>query len=256
MKKNICVKLGGRAATDVRAITSLVVEMSKLAAEHHFVLVHGGGAEVSKVSRIYGLEPRFIDGVRMTPPAEMDIVDMVLAGKMNKYLVRLFQANGINAAGLCGVDGRLFTGEAIGSATENRTGKITTVNTDIIRCLEQSGFLPVISSVSMDETGGALNINADEAALAVARDLPASRLIFISDIPGILKHNEVLKMLNVSDIEDEINIGTIIGGMVPKVRSSAIAVKNGVGEIIIGQYAGQGDLQSLIEGKSGSRIIG
>ena len=173
------IKIGGRAASEKTALHAFLKEISILASRYHFILVHGGGAEVSEVTAKFGLTPVFKDGIRMTTPEEMDIVDMVLAGKMNKYLVRMC-GRYMPAVGLSGSDGKLFTGVrlACGDGETTCTGEITEVDVSLLRLLLENGYTPVISSTSMDGDGTALNINADEAALAVAAAIPAKHLIF------------------------------------------------------------------------------
>ena len=250
--EKVLIKIGGRAASDSSALRALAAEMKQLESQYSFIFVHGGGAEVTKISEIFGLEAVFENGVRKTSEQEMDVVDMVLAGKMNKYIVRLFAAAGLDAAGFSGCDGGIFTGEAF--AEGSRTGRVTACRPELLTVLAENGFLPVISSVSTDRCGTALNINADEAALAVAQSVSADKLIFISDIEGILKDGGVIKTLTPEAAEAEINAGVIAGGMIPKVESSIKALNKGVGSVIIGGYESDGDLKGLISGKKGSAI--
>lgn len=254
-ERTVTVKIGGRAAADKTVLARLAEEMGRLKKEMDLVLVHGGGSEVSKVTKVFGLEPVFRDGVRMTSPEEMDIVDMVLAGKMNKYLVRLFNLYSA-AVGLSGSDGRLFTGKRLHCDDDETTctGSINEVQPQLLEILIEAGFLPVVSSTSMDESGSPLNINADEAALALAAALPSSDLVFISDVPGILKGGTVIPSLSRSSAEAEIAAGVIAGGMIPKVRSSLGALESGVERIIIGEYRDTGDLERLLAGSSGTKI--
>lgn len=252
MGKSILIKIGGRAATQLDTLETLVKEISALSKDFDILMVHGGGAEVSKVTEVFGLEPRFIDGVRQTSPAEMDIVEMVLAGKMNKMLVRMFEANKHKAAGICGADGASFVSQAL--AGDTRTGKVVHVDTALIKLLFSGGYTPVMASTSMDKKGDALNINADEAALHIAMALKVDHLIYFSDIPGVLKDSEVIPQLNEKIIEDEIAAGVIAGGMIPKVRSAIEGLKGGVKAVIIGQYTKQGDLAASIDHKNGSTI--
>ena len=250
--KKVLIKIGGRAASDESALAALASEMAELKYDYNFFFVHGGGAEVTKVSKIFGLEAVFENGIRKTSPEEMDVVDMVLGGKMNKYIVRLFSTAGLNAVGICGADGRIFTGTAVTEGS--RTGQVTGTEPSLLNMLADNGFLPVISSVSMDSNGTALNINADEAALAVASALKVNDLIFISDIPGILKDDEVIHKISPAGIEQEIDAGVISGGMIPKVKSSVEALRNGVNTVIIGGYNANGDLAKLLEGSLGTSI--
>lgn len=243
-------KIGGETAGSPEVLRLLAEEMSALRCGR--ILVHGGGAEVSSLMRRLGMRPEFRDGIRMTAPAEMDVVDQVLSGRVNGRLVRIFQSRGINAVGLSGSDGRLFVGREIAAGC--RTGEIARVDGALVRLLLESGFFPIVSSTSMDGKGGGLNVNADEAAFALAGALHASRLVFLSDIPGVLKEDRVLAVLHPKAAAREIASGTIGGGMIPKVRSSLKALREGVDSVLIGEYRGRGDLDALLEGRAGTRI--
>ena len=253
MKDIVVVKTGGKAASDAASMAALFREMQQLSEKYAFILVHGGGAELSRISKIFNIEPVFKDGVRLTTPPEMEIADMVLAGKMNKELVRLGDKCGCRAVGLCGCDGNIFTGKAVSDVSH--TGKVTDVDAGLLEMLLESGYLPVVSSVSMEKSGKALNINADEAALAVSQAMKAAKLFFISDIPGVLKDGNVISLLTKAQSEAEIASGVISGGMIPKVNSSVKALENGVGEISIGEYKVLGDLEKTIERKIGTSIV-
>ena len=247
-----CIKIGGRVAADETVLELFIKELKNLQEQYHFVLIHGGGAEVSRVSKIFNIEPVFLDGVRVTRAEEMDLVDMVLAGKVNKQLVRQLYAGGVQAIGLSGVDGAIVVGEAVGPDT--RTGKPVRVSPRLLSALLTENLIPVISPVSMDEHGLPLNINADEVTLAVASALPAGWLVFISDIPGILKGEKVIAGICPESTEKEIDAGVITGGMIPKVRACAEAIEHGVSYVVIGGYKQFGDLQSLLNGNSGTTI--
>ena len=248
----IVVKIGGKAAESRDGLDSLCQEMLALSREIRFLIVHGGGAEVSAVSRRLGLEPVFLDGVRQTSEQEMDIVDMVLAGKVNKQLVRLLRTRGLDAVGLSGSDGGTFTGRPLGRAT--RTGEVISVDDRLLGLLLDNGFLPVISSTSMDSTGQGLNINADAAAFSIASRLAASALVFLSDIPGILSEGSVIQAASAEEAKQLIGKGVITGGMIPKVSAALTAMDQGVQKVIIGQYDGAGSLGRLLEGKQGTRL--
>jgi acetylglutamate kinase len=220
---------------------------------YKFLLVHGGGGEVSILTKKFGLEPVFKDGIRMTSQEEMQYVDMILAGKVNKNLVRIFQNSGLNAVGLSGCDGAVFTGKSISPG--NHTGNITNVKPEILRLFLENNYFPVISSVSMDMNGTGLNINADTAAFAIAEILDAFALVFLSDIPGILKDNEVIRELTQDNIQKEIENGVISGGMIPKVQASLNALSRGINEIVIGEFDRIGSLCELMKGNKGTMII-
>lgn len=255
-KPYILVKIGGKAASDESAFSSLCEEISSFKDMYSFIMVHGGGAEVTRVSEVFGYKAGFRDGIRMTTPEEMEIVDMVLAGKVNKQLVRKLNTR-VNAVGLSGSDGNLFFGESLEKDTPGgtRTGKIIEVNPELLNILVANEYVPVIASTSMDRNGGALNINADEAAFHIAGAIPVTHLLFLSDIPGILKDGKVVQTLNETQAQSYIADGTITEGMIPKVRSSLYALHKGVKDIIIGQYSAKGDLESLLKGKAGTAIL-
>jgi acetylglutamate kinase len=256
----IVIKVGGKAAEQTAGLTALCDEMHVLSPEHRLVLVHGGGAEVTAVSRRLGIEAVFHDGVRITSPEEMDIVDMVLAGKVNKQLVRLLRTRGVNAVGLSGSDGGIFTGRAVSAVSavqgsaQTRTGEITAADGKLLALLLSNGYLPVISSTSMDAEGRGLNINADAAALALAARMGASALVFLSDIPGILSEGSIVQALSADEARALIAKGVIKGGMIPKVTASLEAMNGGVQKVIIGRYEGAGSLGRLLEGKQGTRL--
>jgi acetylglutamate kinase len=249
----LCIKIGGRAAADPIAFHNCIDEIGELQDAFHIVIVHGGGAEVSKISEKFGIKTEFEDGIRMTGESEMDVVDMVLSGKVNKYLVRQLNRISIPAVGLCGADGGIFLGERLSEQTH--TGRVSKVNPHLLRLLFNEGIVPVIAPTSADRAGTALNINADEVALSLATAIPAGRLIFISDIPGILKDGSVIKRLDPEGISSEISSGTITGGMIPKVKSAIQALKHGVSRIAIGNFEQKNDLRALLDGTKGTTIV-
>lgn len=253
----IVVKIGGRLAAEAGLVRGLAEELKALGQALRPVLVHGGGAEVTELSRTLGAEPVFREGIRITSPREMDIVEMVLSGKTNKRLVRLLQSAGLDAVGLSGADGGLMRGESLGEVdgTPTRTGEIRLVCPDLVELLLEQGYLPVISPVSMDSAGGALNVNADTAALEVACALKSGTLLFLSDIPGIRMGDRVADCLTETESLQAVLDGQITGGMIPKVRSSLAALRRGVGQIIIGEHAGRGSLRELLEGRRGTRLV-
>jgi acetylglutamate kinase len=250
----IFVKIGGVVATDPSLLGALLAEFAGLPGRA--VLVHGGGKEVTAVGERLGLKAEFRDGVRLTSVPEMEVVDMVLGGKINIDLVRRARAAGLDAVGLGGQDGGLFTGvpRTFTDSTASRTGQVTQARPRLLEVLTAAGFFPIVHSTSMDDLGQGLNINADEAAQELAIAAKAEALVFISDIAGVLKNGQVLARLDGPTLEAEIATGVIGGGMVPKVRSAHQAVAAGVGKVIIGGYQRAGDLQKLLAGASGTTI--
>jgi acetylglutamate kinase len=253
-KPLITVKIGGKSAEDMDQLGAFAADLKDLMADHFPLIVHGGGAEVSRISKRLGFEPRFHNGIRITLSDEMDVVEMILSGKVNKRLVRFLQSRGLPAVGLCGADGTTFTGRTLGKVDgkETRTGNVAEVDPGLLNVLFAGGFLPVLASTTMDKSGVGVNINADSVAFEVACRLKCQSLLFISDIPGVLKNGQVLKSLNRDEVRREIACGTISGGMIPKATSAVEALKHGVGRVIIGQYCGRGSLRALLEGGTGT----
>ncbi len=253
-KKVITVKIGGRTTEDLEQLRPFAADLKDLMAGHYPLIVHGGGAEVTRISKQLGFEPRFHEGIRITLSEEMDVVEMILSGKVNKHLVRFFQSCGLPAVGLCGADGKTFSGRTLGTVEgkETRTGNVAEVDPRLLTALFTAGFLPVLSSTSMDKRGVGVNINADAVAFEVSCKLNSDSLVFISDIPGVLKDGQVLKSLSRDEVRREIAAGTISGGMIPKATSAVEALKHGVGQVIIGQYCERGSLRALLEGGMGT----
>ncbi len=252
----IFIKIGGTVATNPALLSAFLADLAFLK-DRKIVLVHGGGKEVTAVSEKLGLTAEFRDGIRLTSPAEMEVVDMVLGGKINIDLVRRARASGLDAVGLGGQDGGLFTGvpRTIQGLAPNRTGQVTQARTRLLDVLVAGGFFPIVNSTSTDGSGQGLNINADEAAQELAIASRAESLVFISDIAGVLKNGNVIARLDEQTLEAEIAAGVIAGGMVPKVRSARQAVAAGVGKVVIGGYQNPGDLVKLLSGITGTTIL-
>ncbi len=252
----VVVKLGGRALEKESRMREFFTEIKAQSAGFDFIIVHGGGADVTAVSRKLGIEAEFKDGIRRTSEVEMDIVDMVLSGRINTRLVRLCRAAGLNAAGVSCSDGGLFIGRPVSDSTSNRTGEIDVVNPKLLEILLSGGFLPVVSPACMDEEGGGLNINADQAAFALAAAVKAEALVFFSDVPGILRDGSLVPELSIEEARLLIQEGVISGGMIPKMTSSLEAIRLGVKKVIIGEYSKSGDLEDFLKGNAGTRIHG
>jgi acetylglutamate kinase len=249
------LKIGGRAAEQDAALRELAQDLKDLQqAGRRPLLVHGGGAEVSRLSRQLGIEPVFHEGVRVTSPEEMDIVEMILCGKVGKRLVRLFQSCGLPAVGLSGADGRTFTGRPLGRILERetRTGNVERVDPRLLGVLMAAGYLPVIAPTTADQTGTGVNINADTVAFELACALGSASLLFLSDIPGVLSGGKVLSRLDRAGAKEALRDGTITGGMIPKATAALEALQKGVGRVVIGQYEGRGSLAALLEGRLGT----
>jgi acetylglutamate kinase len=251
----VTMKIGGRMAEEEASLRDFALDLKDLQqGGQYVVLVHGGGAEVSRLSRELGIEPVFHEGIRITSPEEMDIVEMILCGKVGKRLVRLLQSCGLAAVGICGADGRIFLGRSLGRVLEKetRTGNVEQVDLSLLAALLKAGFFPVLASTTMDETGAGVNINADTVAFELACALASPSLVFLSDIPGVLADGQVLRRLGRERVRELIRDGTISGGMIPKATSALEALKRGVGRVVIGQYGGRGSLTALLDSSLGT----
>jgi acetylglutamate kinase len=253
----LVIKIGGRPAAQSDVLEALLRNMHDLGqSAYRCILVHGGGDDVSSLSRRLGIEPIFINGKRMTSRAEMDLVDMGLAGLVNTRILRQATRLGIRALGLSGVSAGLFTALSADGNPENRTGTVHTVRPEILIDLCSLGYLPIVSSISIDESDAqGLNINADDAAMAIAKALQAAALLYISDIPGVMNAQQVLPILDRDSIERYIKEAVITGGMIPKVQGALSALDAGLGRIIIGSFQAIGDLERLLAGDQGTSIV-
>lgn len=200
------------------------------------VLVHGGGPEISEVMEKFGKKAVFVDGLRVTDKETIDIVQMVLAGKVNKSLVNLLETKGGKAMGISGMDGRLI--EAVMKDERlGYVGKITGVNVASISDLLEKGYIPVISTIGCDKDGNAYNINGDTAAAYIAGAMKAETLIMMTDIAGVLRDKDdsstLIPEITVSDAAKLREEGIISGGMIPKVDCCIDAINKGVKKVII-----------------------
>ena len=233
--KTVVVKYGGNAMinNDLKdAVMSDIVLMQLVGI--NVVLVHGGGPEISAMLKKIGKESQFVGGMRVTDEETIDIVQMVLAGKVNKDLVQLLEHHGGRAVGLCGLDGGMLTAEKLRSNEGDLgyVGRIVDVNTVIIIDATRNGYVPIISTVAGGENGEVFNINADVAAARIAAKLDAIKLILMTDIRGLLRdkddENTLIPVVNVSEVPSLKNQGIISGGMIPKIDCCVEAVRRGV----------------------------
>jgi len=219
------------------------------------VLVHGGGKDINRNLQWLGQEPRFLDGLRVTDEAAMDMVEMTLSGRVNKLLVRLLQGAGVAAAGVSGVDGALFRATPLrDDGSLGRVGRVTACDPALLFALWGAGFLPVVSPVSLGPDGESWNVNADDAASFLARTLGASSLVYISDVPGVLRDGERIPELDPAQIEELIRTGVATDGMIPKLRGCADTVVGGAEKVIISGWSGPGSLDRILRGDSGTVI--
>ena len=231
--ETVVVKYGGNAMVNEElkdAVMSDIVLMQLVGI--NVVLVHGGGPEISAMLKKIGKESKFIGGMRYTDTETVEIVQQVLAGKVNKDLVQLLEQQGGRAVGLCGLDGSLLKADKL---EENLgfVGEIREVNTQILKNAAQNGYIPVVATVAAGYHGEVFNINADVAAARIAAELGAMKLILMTDVRGLLRNKEdestIIPVVNVSDVSRLKKDGIISGGMIPKIDCCVDAVRRGVG---------------------------
>lgn len=200
------------------------------------VLIHGGGPEITGMMDKLGKKPEFVDGLRVTDKETVDIVQMVLAGKVNKTLVTMLEKRGGNAIGLCGMDGKLIEAR-MKSEKLGYVGEVTKINIGPVADILEKGYIPVISTLGCDAEGNAYNINADTAAAHIAGALGAERFILMTDIAGILQDKDdpstLIPEISLSEADKLFESGVISAGMIPKVQCCVTAIKAGVKNVVI-----------------------
>ncbi len=231
--RTVVIKYGGAAMKDGRLKAGVIRDIVFLSCVGvRPVVVHGGGPEINIWLDKLDIEPQFKDGLRVTNADTMDVVEMVLVGRVNKELVSLINQAGSAAVGLCGKDANLIQARPVGKEGVGFVGEVTNIDTRIIESLVTSGYVPVISSVAADETGQAYNINADTVAGEIAAALQAEKLILLTDTPGILEdyHNPstLLTQLDIQKARELIDRGIVSGGMIPKVNCCVRSLAQGV----------------------------
>ena len=235
--KVVVVKYGGNAMINEQLKQQVMEDIVLLwLIGVKVVLVHGGGPEISDLMKRLGKESKFVDGLRVTDEETVDIVQMVLAGKINKTLVNLLEMKGGKAMGISGMDGRLIEAK-MKDERLGYVGDITKVHINPVLDLLEKGYIPVVSTLGCDRQGHAYNINGDTAAAYIAGALQAERLIMMTDIAGILRDKDdpasLIPEINLSEAENLYKEGVISGGMIPKVECCVTAIKQGVKKVII-----------------------
>ena len=235
--KTVVIKYGGNAMINEELKNDVMGDIALLSLIGvRVVLVHGGGPEISDMLNKIGKKSEFVNGLRVTDKETADIVQMVLAGKVNKNLVNLLESLGCKAIGLCGADGHLISA-TVKDEKLGFVGEITDVNPEPINDLLEKGYVPVISTTGFDKNGNVYNINADTAAARIAGVIGAESMISMTDIAGILRDKDdpstLIPKVYVSDIPQLVNDGIISGGMIPKVDCCREAIRKGVGKVFI-----------------------
>jgi acetylglutamate kinase len=256
--KTVCIKIGGSTVDAVGLLLELGQSIGKILDDAFPIVIHGGGKDITRMLGLLNKEFSFIEGMRVTDAEMVSIVQMVLSGDVNKRIVNALLKEGITAIGMSGVDANMFEaskmlmrGHDIGFV-----GKIEKVSTAAIELCRHRKFVPVVSPISRDADGNIYNVNADLAASELAMALKADDLIFISDVPGVMVDDVVVKEIATSEIEGLIARGHVTGGMIPKLRSAADAVHRGVKRVHICGWKDSSTLQEqLTKGVATGTVI-
>ena len=232
--RTVVVKYGGAAMKDGRLKATVVRDIVFMACVGiRPVVVHGGGPEINTWLGKLGIEPQFKNGLRVTDAPTMDVVEMVLVGRVNKELVSMINQAGGSAIGLCGKDANLIKARPQGDEGVGFVGEVNSIDSGILSSLVQAGYVPIVSSVAADETGQAYNINADTVAGEIAASLGAEKLILLTDTRGILRDykdpSTLIAKLDIQQARDLIAEGVVAGGMIPKVNCCVRSLAQGVG---------------------------
>lgn len=243
------VKIGGRPQADA-ALPATLAECWR-ASGGQMVVVHGGGDAVSELQRARGVEPRFVGGRRVTTPGDLDVLRMALSGLANKQLVAALAGAGVPAFGCSGEDGALLTATRTPDPALGAVGVPARVDAALLDTLLRAGCCPVLSPVSADADapGGALNVNGDDAAAAVAIALGAAELFFLADVPGVLASGLPVAVLDAAGARALVADGTVVGGMAAKLDAAHAALGAGVRRVRIG------DLAALADPARGTMIV-
>jgi acetylglutamate kinase len=239
-KPILVLKIGGNQVEEEVFLDGFAAAARELLNEYALIVVHGGGKEIADLHTRLQVPFETVDGLRVTSVESLQLVEMVLNGTVNTRLVRQLVNGGVDAVGLSGIDLGLVrvTPLSAHGRSLGRVGQVQSVNGETLLQLLALGLTPVISPVSLGEDGLAYNVNADHVATGVARAVEASRLVFVSNVPGIQVTGRTMRALTVGQIEELIADGYITGGMIPKVRSAMEAIAGGVHQAVITDLAG------------------
>jgi len=237
------LKVGGAELQPGQPITAFSQALAAQWPNGGLVVVHGGGPDIAAIQARLGLEPRFVEGLRVTDEASLQVAEMVLSGLVNKRLVAALMQQGLRAVGLSGVDGGLLRAVKLRHSAGDlgRVGEIVATETGILDDLLRKGYVPIVSPISLGQDGRPFNVNADHAALALAQALRVGEAVFCSNVPGVRDDGALLPRLSADEVEPMIASGVISGGMIPKIRSAVAAIAGGVGAVRITHLAGLAD---------------
>jgi acetylglutamate kinase len=239
------VKVGGNELDRPGWLDALA---RSVAAAGPVVIVHGGGRAISALSARLGLPVEKRDGLRVTSSDVVTVVEMVLAGPVSRAIVAALHDAGIDAVGVSGVDGGLLVAERYDERL-GAVGRISKVRPDLLTALLIAGFTPVVAPIAPGADGALLNVNADDAAAAIAASLSAAELLFVSDVPGVELDGVTVPEMTPAEVESSISRGSVTGGMAAKLRAAAVALGTGVQRVRIG------GLDMLVSGDAGTRLV-
>jgi acetylglutamate kinase len=257
MSGSLLVKIGGAFAADEVQLRALASALAKAVAQGlRPILVHGGGKDINENIALLSEKPEFIQGMRVTSAPVLKMVEMTLSGHMNKKLVKFLAESGAQAVGIAGTDGGLFLASKLqGDVDLGFVGEVTQVQPKIVQDLQNAGWIPVISPLAHSTSGQTYNINADLAASALANALVVDKLLFVSDVPGVMQEGAVLPTLNQTQVDTLIEEGVISGGMIPKVRSCLDSLAQGVAEVHIVGWGGEEAFLAQLAGTANTGTI-
>lgn len=238
------VKIGGAALGDAAWLSGFAAAAAS--ARTPLVIVHGGGPDITALSDRLGIEVRWHEGRRVTPPEALDVAAMVLTGRVNKKIVGALLSAGVDAVGLSGVDGGLLRADIAANGALGRVGRVASVRTGLLCGLLQLGHTIVVSPISLGFDGEPLNVNADDAAAAIAAALGATELLFLTDVPGVRDGAGLRRLLDADEAGSLIETGIASGGMSVKLSAAVSALASGVAAVRIG------DAQVLFDPSAGT----
>ena len=238
--KTVVIKYGGSAMKNAELKKTFVEDIAFMnLVGINIILVHGGGHSINKMLNKLSIEPKFFNGLRITDEETMEVVEMVLAGNVNKGIVSDIQDQGVDALGLCGKDGNLLEAKKkiIDGKDLGFVGEVVNVKTSLLKEILKNSIIPVIAPIGKDNLGTTYNINADDVALAISESLNAEKLIFLTDVSGVLgnlnDHKSLISEMNIDQALSYLEDGTITNGMIPKVKCCVEAIQNGVNSVHI-----------------------
>lgn len=232
MNKTIVFKCGGSVIKEIS--DDFFANLKQLKNDGwKFAIVHGGGPEITSMLNKLKINTEFVKGQRKTTKQVLEVAEMILSGKMNKFFVSRLTSHGLKAVGLSGTDGGLLKAEYLDKKVYGEVGSIKAVDTNVLQVLMDDGFIPAIAPLALTESCQTLNVNADLAASAVASELNADKLMYVTDVSGIINNGKLESELTPADIKELISSEVITGGMIPKVESAMSALSERVKEVMI-----------------------